>query len=233
MNNIEKIKSGTYKDYLANALFGGFALGLIFFLINLIKNDFSTALIRGFGTSFSIVIVLFIFGFIHEEWFKRGQKIKLLTTEKFSGLKSIGLTLNNDLDFVGYHDNYFVRFITSEKWTKKKTEIYNSVDIYCNPTDLDQLRKLIERIKNLPDITNAAWGYGIFSIFFQKDTEQYEILLKTVTKLLKDHNVKPIEMKTWENSFGTELRTTLIEKENQQTKQLLKIGKLDIKYKKK
>ena len=142
------------------------------------------------------------------------------------------MALNNDLDYVGFIDSYFIRFMTFEKWTKKKPELHNSVDIYCSPTDYNQLGKLIEKIKGISDVKNAAWGYGIFTTFFQTNTEHYETLLITLINLLKDYNMEPIEMKTWEKSFGNELRNTLNKMDNQRTKQLLKIGKLDIKYKK-
>ena len=232
MSNIDKIKAGTYKDYLGSAIFGGIVLGLFFSLLNLIENDFMTSIFRGFGTSFSIMIVLFIFGYFHEEWYLRRKRIKLLKTDNYSGIINIGLTLNNELDYVGFIDNYFVRFITFEKWTKKNTKINHSIDIYCNPTDIEKLKILIDKVKDIPDVRNAAWGYGILSTYFNVDTQRHENFIMTIINLLKDYHVKPIAMKTWENSYGKDLRNTNIENEKQQTKQLIKIGKLDIKYKK-
>ncbi len=232
MDNIEKIKSGTYKDYLGNAIFGGLILGIIFFLINLIENNFLTALYRGLGTSFTIVTLLFTFGYIHQEWYLRRKRIRLLKSDKYSDLQKIGLSLNNDLDYVGYIDNFFIRFMTTEKWTKKNSIISHSIDIYSNPTNFDQLRILIDKVKEMPNIRNAAWGYGIFTTYFSEDTQRFDDLVTKIISTLGDYHLQPIKMSSWENSFGNELRQTIHEKENQKTKQILKIGKLDIKYKK-
>jgi hypothetical protein len=232
MDTIEKIKSGAYKDYLGNAIFGGLIIGIIFFLLILTENNFLTALYRGFGTSFSIVTLLFTFGYFHQEWYLRRQRIKLLKSDNYSGLQKIGLTLNNDLDYTGYVDHYFSRFMTNKKWVMKSSIISHSIDIYSNPTNFDQLRILIEKVKTMRNIKNAAWGYGIFSAYFTEDTQRFDELVSEIIAILKEYNLQPIEMTAWENSFGNDLRKTIREKENQKTKQILKIGKLDIKYKK-
>lgn len=232
MNNIEKIKSGTYKDYLGNAIFGGLILGIIFFLINLIENNFLTSLYRGLGTSFSIVTILFTLGYFHQEWYLRRKRIQLLKSDKYSDLQKIGLTLNNDLDYAGYIDNYFIRFMTNEQWAKKHSIISHSIDIYSNPTDFDQLRILIDKVKEMPNIKKVAWGYGIFTTYFSEDTQRFDVLVTKIIATLRDYHLKPIKMTAWENSFGNDLRQKINEKENQITKQIVKIGKLDIKYKK-
>jgi hypothetical protein len=232
MDNIENIKSGTFKEYFGTAIFGGLILGIIFFLINLIENNFLTALYRGLGTSFSIVTLLFTFGYFHEEWYLRRQRIQLLKSDKYLALQKIGLTLNNDLDFVGYIDNYFIRFMTNEKWAKKNSIIFHSIDIYSKPKNFDQLRILIDKVKRMRNIKNAAWGYGIFTAYFTEDTQRFDELVVEIITTLRDFNLQPIEMTAWEKSFGNDLRQIINVKENQKTKQLLKIGKLDIKYKK-
>lgn len=232
MDKIENIKSGTYKDYLGNAIVGGLILGIIFFLINLVENNFITALYRGFGTSLLIVTLLFTFGFFHQEWYLRRKRIQLLESDKYSDLQKIGLTLNNDLDYVGYVDNYFIRFMTNEQWAKNKSIISHSIDIYSNPTNFDKLRILIDKVKEMSNIKNAAWGYGIFTTYFSQDTQRFDELVAKIIAILKDNHLQPVEMTTWENSFGNALRQTISENENQKTKQILKIGKLDIKYKK-
>lgn len=202
MKDVQQIKSGTYQDYLGNALFGGFALGLIFFFINLIENDFLTSIVLGFAASFSIISIVFTFGFIHQEWYQRRQRIKLLTSEKYLGLTSIGLTLNNELDYTGFIRNYFVRFMTTEKWNKrKKNEIFNSVDLYTNPLDFNRLAELIKKINKMSEIRNAAWGYGIFSIYLEKEVEQLDQILMNIITTLQKNKVEPIEMNTWNESY--------------------------------
>lgn len=197
MKDVQQIKSGTYQGYLGNALFGGFALGLIFFFINLIENDFPTSVVLGFAASFSIISILFTFGFIHQEWYQRRQRTKLLKSEKYLGLTSIGLTLNNELDYTGFIRNYFVRFMTTEIWNKrKKNVIFNSVDLYTNSLDFNRLGELIEKRNKMPEISNAAWGYGIFSIYFEKDVEQLDQILMNIITTLQKNKVEPIEMNT-------------------------------------
>ena len=197
MKDVQQIKSGTYQGYLGNALFGGFALGLIFFFINLIENDFPTSVVLGFAASFSIISILFTFGFIHQEWYQRRQRTKLLTSEKYLGLTSIGLTLNNELDYTGFIRNYFVRFMTTEIWNKrKKNVIFNSEDLYTNSLDFNRLGELIEKRNKMPEISNAAWGYGIFSIYFEKDVEQLDQILMNIITTLQKNKVEPIEMNT-------------------------------------
>lgn len=200
MKNIEKIKSGTYKDYLANAISGGLLLGMIFFVLSLIQNDLLTSLYRGFGTSFSIAAVLFVFGYLHEEWYLRRKKIKLLKSARYAGLQKIGLTLNNDLVLSGYIDNFFTRFLTFEKQTKKERETFHAVDIYCRPADFDKLRMLIDKIKEMRDVKNAAWGYDRLSVYWNKETKPPEELIKELIQLLEAHQVVPLQLTDRENT---------------------------------
>jgi len=230
---IQTIKSGAYKEYLGNALFWSIVLGLIFFLFNLIENDFVTSLVRGFTDSFLIVLILLTLGFFHKEWYLRKKKIKLLKSDKYSALNSIGLTLNNDLDYTGHINKYFVRFMTTEKrQTKKKSDIFNTVDIYTNPLDYSRLAQFINKIKSMAEIKDAAWGYGILSIYFEKQAENFPEILLFIVMAFEEYGVEPIETKVWNSSFGFDLHKSLKDMDESQSKQILKIGKFDIRYKK-
>jgi hypothetical protein len=50
--------------------------------------------------------------------------------------------------------------------------------------------------------------------------------------IFKRENLIPLMKEDWENTFGDKLKKAKDEEEKAKTKQLLKIGKLDIKYKK-
>ena len=115
---IDKIKKGAYKEYLAAGIFGGFAMGVIFFLVSIHTDGLRQAIKNGFITGFLMAILLMAIGFIHEEWYERRRKIKKLNSDSFNQLIRIGLSLDNDLNYIGTVENYYIRFDLREKWIK-------------------------------------------------------------------------------------------------------------------
>ena len=65
-----------------------------------------------------------------------------------------------------------------------------------------------------------------------KEVGQLDQILMNVITTLQKNKVEPIEMNTWNESYRPKLEESIREGEDRTTKQICKMGKLDIKYKK-
>lgn len=230
---LDKIRKGAHKDYIANGIVGGFAAGLVFFLVSIPSDGLSKALKNGFITGFLIVIFLMAFGFIHEEWYKRLRKIKKLNSDFYNQLKSIGLVLDNDLNYIGTLDKYNIRFDLREKWIKhNKLQDNNSIEILCYPEDFDLLGNCLEKVRKIVGVKNAAWGYGRFSVYMIPDFSDFNNLILNVINHLKDHSIRPITKEAQKQNLDMQLIDDLEKHKKSRTIQLFKFWKVDIKYEK-
>jgi len=230
---LDRIRKGAYKDYLGNAIFGGLALGLIFFLVSIPNNGVRHALRTGLLIGFVLVPSIMILGFIYEEWFKRNVKIKKLNSEIYKQLRDLGLQINNNLDYVGQIERFDVRFNLSEKWIKKnKYEDCHAVDIICYPNDFNNLRICIENIRKLNGIKNAAWGYGYFSIWISSDFYNFGDLLNNVIRNLQKYSLKPIANKNDISTIDNQINNEIDREVKKRYVQILKFWKIDKKYEK-
>jgi len=235
MTHIRTFKKGAYKDYVANGLVGGVIVGLLFFFIKLIENKVSEAFRAGFVPTFICIVILFTLGFFYEEWFKRKQTIKKLLSYKYTSLSQLGYVLNNDLSYVSSYKGYFSRFHYFQKWvqTSKYHGQYqdsHSFDIYCVPKDRENLLRIIESVKQANGVQNAAWGYGIFSIWFVDNFTDFMSVIGLTTDLLEQNNFTSVPIEQWGKSFENELKTDIKNKEEERTVQIIKWGKINIKY---
>ncbi len=219
-------------EYLIPGAFGGFVLGMIFFLISLFENSLTESLKTGFVIWIVIIFLFTTVGFFSEEWYKRKRKLKkLLKTKKYRKLFDLGLKINDDLEFVGNINNYNVRFYLYEKYLKPNKYIdKHYIDIYCIPKSFDNFQNVIDKIKNISGIENAAWGYGIFSIGYKENTNDFIYPLDLTIKYLTEESITPLSKPDWESSFKKEITNKREIEEKARTKQVIKIGKLDIKY---
>ncbi len=186
----------------------------------------------GFVVWIGIIFLFTTVGFFSEEWFIRRRKLKkLLKSEKYRKLSELGLKINDDLEFVGNINNYNVRFYLYEKYLKPNKYIdKHYMDIYCVPKSFDNFQNVIDKIKNISGIENAAWGYGILSIVYKKDSNDFIFSLDLTLKYLTKESITPLSKPDWEGSFKKEITSKRKIEEKARTKRLIKIGKLDIKY---
>ena len=230
---LDKIKKGAYKDYVANGVFGGLALGLIFFLVSIPSDGLIQSLKNGFITGFLISIFLMTFGFIHQEWYERQRIIKKLNSGFYNQLKEIGLHLNNDLNYIGTSDNYDISFTMTEKRVNHKIlQDSNSIEILCYPTDFNLLGICLEKVRNIVGVKNAVWGYGRFSVYMTPDFSDINKLILNVIINLKEHSIRPIETQAEKQNLDQQLINDLEKHKRKRTIQLLKFWKVDIKYEK-
>ena len=233
--NIHIIRKEKFMEYLIPGAFGGFVLGMIFFLISLFENSLTDSLKTGFVVWIGIIFLFTTVGFFSEEWYKRKRKLKkLLESKKYRKLFDLGLKINDELEFVGNIKNYNVNFWLYEKYLKPNKYIdKHYIEIYCIPKSFDNFQYVIDKIKNISGIENAAWGYGILSIIYEENTNDFIEPLDLAIKYLIEESIIPLSKPDWENSFKKEIAKKREIEEKAKTKQLIKIGKLDIKYVKK
>jgi len=226
------IRKEKFMEYLIPGVSGGFVLGMIFFFISLFENSLTASLKTGFVVWIGIIFLFTTVGFFSEEWFIRRRKLKKLSKyEKYRKLSELGLKINDDLEFVGNINNYNVRFYLYEKYIKPNKYIdKHYIDIYCVPESFDNFRNVIDKIKNISGIENAAWGYGILSIGYNENRNDFVSPLDLTLKCLTDESIIPLSKPEWEGSFKKEIASKREMEEKARTKLLIKMGKLDLKY---
>lgn len=219
-------------EYLIPGTFGGFVLGMIFFFISLFENSLTDSLKTGFVIWIVIILLYTSVGFFSEEWYRRKKKLKkFLKYKKYRNLFDLGLKINDDLEFVGNINNYNIRFYLHEKYLKPNKYIdKHFIDIYCIPKSFDNFQNILDKIKNISGIENAVWGYGIFSIGYKENANNFIFPLDLILKYLTEESIIPLSKPDWESSFKKEIISKREREEKARTKQVIKIGKLDIKY---
>jgi hypothetical protein len=235
MNEIPIIRKGSYKEYLKPALRGGFAIGVLFFLVAWISQPILYALLGGLGLWIALIIIFMGMAFPGHEYFERKKRIKKLKSEKYSFLHEESFQLHSDLFFEGTYKEYFIRVLPTSKWQNARKEIeYDIIEAYYT-FDSDNYE---EKEKNLTGIyflgelhfLNHCVGY------IPKDwiIPNFKNNLDGLISILKRENLKSFSKEDWENSFGKELKEQQEKDKKTRTKQVVKIGKLlDIKYVKK
>lgn len=220
MNHIEKIKSGTLKDYLGPGIIGGFAVGLIFFIIVLLGNTWDQALAAGI-VAWLFVFLLHFFGFLNEEWWKRKKKIKTLQSQYLISLLKSGYELNNDL----FYEKEIGGFQTEFHLDKKNNHF---IKVYCNyhPEAAEKLQKALP---NLAGVEKLGWDYGIIVVQISDDIINYSNFIQNIIEFLVKNSVVGFTKSEWQETIGDELekQAEKVKKANTKT---LKLGKLKIDY---
>jgi hypothetical protein len=231
MNEVSIIRKGSYKSYLANGASGGLILGILFFLLYLTQKSFLTSIIIGFVFWIGMIIV-FGMGFIGEEYFNRKKKIKKLLSEKYSFLLLNGFAIHENLFFEGLFRNYFIRILPMTNRQQKKEDIeYDIIEaIYSFDIDEDN-NDLEQRLSGNYDFGKLNFAHNCVE-FLPEDWEapDFKENLDNLICLFEKEGLKPITRKDWDELYGNKLKAEQELKEKAKTKQILKIGKLDIKY---
>jgi len=229
--HVHILRKEKFKEYFVPGVVGGFVLGLIFFIISSVQHSMAESLQNGLTVWMGIIFLFISVGFFSEEWYLRKRKFKKLNAVKYRSLLELGLTLNDDLEFVGVVNHYNVRFYLYEKYLKPKKYIdQHYVDIYCLPKSFDNFQEVIDNIKSISGINNAAWGFGIFSMVYSEKAENLKLPIELALKQLSNNFIMPLSQSDWENSFEKEINKRKKIEDRKRTKQVLKTGKFDIRY---
>jgi len=238
MNQIPVIRKGAIKDYWSNGIVGGFLLGLIFFLISLMGHSVSGALVNGLAVWIGIVVLFIGVGFTSEEYFKRKKRIKELTSSKYAFLDENGFTLHPDLYFEGTYKEFFFRILPMSKWIEKKRG--RGKDIHY--VIFESFYSLNSGSQNPGKEEKMGGDYYIGRIHFAnqcasllpKDYENtdFKMNLDGLISIFQRNNLQPISKEEWDNTHGKRLDEEREMAEKTKTKRIVKIGKLDIKYRK-
>lgn len=232
MNKIPIIRKGSYKDYLNNSIGGGFILGLLFFLISLPTNSVINSMWIGLSLWVGVIILFIGVGFTSEEYFKRKQKIKKLYSDKYAFLDKNAFVLHQDLYFEGIYKDYHFRVLPMTEWQERKKDIEYVIIEAFYTFDKGQIDS--EKEKNLSG--NYFLGQLHFANhcvgFVPKDWElpNFKENFDGLIGILKREKLMPFSRLEWEEIFGKKLKEEEIKEEKSRTKQILKIGKLDLKY---
>lgn len=236
MNEIPIIKKESIKDYCLSGFVGGFYTGSLYFLLSLINNSTLDSLYSGF-IIWAGITILFGFAFIYEEYFKRKRKIKKLTSEKYAFLRENDFSLHPDLFFEGFYRKYFFRVLPMSSWVKKgiiekEIEFIVIQSFYSSDSEIiDDKRE--ENMSGNYFIGEIHFTYHCAE-FIPKDWENpdFQKNFDGLIGILKREHLEPMMKDEWENSFGNKLEQDRKNKEIAQTMQILKIGKLNITYRK-
>jgi hypothetical protein len=238
MNQIPVIRKGAIKDYWANGIVGGFLLGLIFFLISLMDHSVSGALVNGLAVWIGIIVLFIGVGFPSEEYYKRKKRIKELSSPKYAFLDENGFSLHPDLYFEGTYKEFFFRILPMTKWIEKKKgrdkEIhYVIIESFYSFNDDSQNPKKEENMSGDYFVGRVQFMNQCASLL-PKDYENpdFQMNLDGLVSIFHRSNLQPLSKEEWENTHGKSLDEEREKAEKAKTKQILKIGKLDIKYRK-
>lgn len=238
MNEIPIIKKGAIKDYWKNGFSGGLIIGILVFLLSLTNNSALTSLYFGLSTWFGIIALWIGIGFTSEEYFKRKKKIKNLVSDKYAFLNQQNFTLHEDLYFEGVYNGFFFRVLPMTKWIQRKRGRGNNIEYIVieslYKSDSDSIDKEREA-KMCGDYFLGKIHFGHHCARFVPkdwDNPDFKENFDGLISIFKRENLIPLMKEDWENTFGKKLKKAKEDEENTKTVQILKIGKLDIKYKK-
>ncbi len=226
------IRKGTYKAYLRNGVFWGLIIGVLFFLLSLTDNSAVKSLWIGFWVWVCIIVLIMGVGFPSEEYIRRKKKIRKLTSPQYSFLRENGFVLHQDLYFEGVYHGYSIRVTPMRKWLKPNREVeYVFIEALYEFQDGENSR---EREMNLCGeyfVGRLMFAHHCAG-FVPKDWEQpdFKENLDGLVNILKRENLAPISKDEWEGRFGKKLKEERMNEEKSRTKQILKIGPIDLKY---
>lgn len=231
MNKVPIIRKNRYKDYLGNGVIGGFFVGLVFFSFLLIKNPFLYSLKAGLVAWLFMIVIFMGIGFTSEEYFKRKAIIRKLQSNKYSFLHDNGFIVHEDLFLEGVYSNYHFRVLPVPDRQGKISGIKYDIIHAFYSFDSDSNDKRKEK--------NLSGEYFIGDLLFAnhcvgyvpKDWEKpdFKDNFEGLISILKRENLKPLTISDWESTFGKKLNEEDEIEKKSRTRQLLKIGKLDIK----
>ena len=232
MNQIPIIRKGTFKDYRNSGCGGGILVGLLVFGLSLISNPFLTALMYGL-LSWAGIIVLFIgAGFTSEEYFIRKKKIQKLYSGRYSFLDEQHFTLHPDLYFEGEYRGFWIRVIPVTKYRERGKPVeYDIIEAFY---DFDSELPDTEREKRLSG--NYYLGNIHFANhcagFIPKDWQNPDFRenIDGLVSIFRRENLKPLSPEEWKDTWGRKLEEARNNEVKSRTKQILKYGKLDIRY---
>jgi hypothetical protein len=233
MNKIQIIRKGRYKEYLGTSFLGGLFLGLFSFLISiLLRNSAIDSIIIGFSLWIGVIIFFVGVGFTSEEYFKRKKAIKKLLSAKYSFLDAKSFALHEDLYFEGIYQNYHFRVIPMTKSQKHQKDIeYVIIEaFYKFDTEGDNRKREVnlsgEYLLGQLSFANQCVG------FIPKDWEMpnFKENFDGLISILKREKLFPFTNDEWKSTIGKRLQEMEDLETKSRTKQILKIGKLDIRY---
>jgi hypothetical protein len=232
MNTVPIIRKGTYKDYLYNGAIGGFILGVLFSLISLLKNSISTSIWIGFGLWIAIVIIYMSVGFLSEEYFRRKKKIKKLLCPKYSFLHNNEFTVHQDLFFEGLYGGYYFRVIPMTQWQRHQRSIdYDIIEVFYS-FDIDKI--------DADNEERLSGDYSVGTLYYAKncvgflpqdwESPDFKANFDGLIRIIQGQGLKPMTKDEWDELHGIALKEEKEKEMQRRTKQILKIGKLDIEY---
>lgn len=232
MNEVPVIREGSYRDYLSNGVGGGLIVGILFFLISLIENSAITAMWIGLALWVFIILLFMGIGFPSEEYFKRKKRIKKLNSEKYEFLHGNQFTLHPDLFFEGEYRGYWFRVLPMTKWQPKKKEIeYDIIEAFYTFDDKGKTGEIEHRLSG-----NYHLGRVIFAnhcagyLPNDWDNPDFKSNFDDLINIFRRYGLEPFSKNDREKLYGKKLEEERTKDVQSRTKQLVKFGKLDIRY---
>ncbi|MDF1550262.1 MAG: hypothetical protein P1P88_20715 [Bacteroidales bacterium] len=231
MNDVPIIRKGSFKDYLSDGFGDGAITGIMFFLFSLVYNPLLTSIWIGIVVWIGIILLFIGIGFPTEEYYKRKKRIKKLNSDKYIFLHDNNFTMHPDLYLEGFYRDFWFRVLPMTKWEKYKKDFeYDIIQAFYN-LNAEEERYEEERMSG-----DYFLGKLIFENhcagFIPKDWQQpdFKANFDGLISIFKREGLMPLLKSDWEERYGKKLIETSMNEEKSRTKQILKIGNLDIKY---
>lgn len=235
MNNVTILRKEKFKDYWVNGCFGGIITGIFFSLLSLIENSLLNSFYNGLIWCLTTIFLFCVVGFFSQEYYLRKKKIKKLHSKRYSFLDKINFKLNPDLYFEGVYKSFYFRIYNISETMKidKKNrkleyeiiEAFYDFDPKLNDNDFE------DKLSGDYYIGNVTFENHLASLI-PKDwiNPNFEENMDALIEIFHWSKLYPLSIEKWENTIGKQLEKKQLENEKLRTRQILKIGKLDIKY---
>lgn len=236
MNRIPIIRKGSIKDYWKISFGQGWIFGILIFLLSLINNSILNSFCFGLMAWGGVILLFICVGFTSEEYLIRKGKIKKLNSEKYAFLDKVNFKLHQDLYFEGLYNGFYFRVLPMSKWIEKGRGRRKDIEyvviesFYKFDSGSNDIEREIEMCGDyfLGHVHFANHCAG----FIPKDWENpnFEENFDGLISIFERENLKPLMKNDWEKTFGEKIKKDKEDEEKSKTKQILKIGRLDIKY---
>jgi hypothetical protein len=234
MNKVSVIRKERVKSYLLKGLVDGFLIGILVFLITLVKYSALNSLYFGLISWGGVILIWMGIVFTSKEYFKRKKKIKKLTSDTFAFLYEHDFVLDDCLHFEGIYKGYFFRVFHKIEWLGGELGIwdfmeYVTIESFYTSDSLDDEREA--KMCGMNFLGNVKAGYNCITLLprdcqnpdFKKDFDG-------LISILKREKLAPISEEDWNNTAGKKLKQDRKDAKKARTKLILKIGRMNIEY---
>ncbi|MDT0644917.1 hypothetical protein RM553_18915 [Zunongwangia sp. F363] len=196
----------------------------------MIDNNITDSLLFGLSIWIGVIVFFIGVGFTSEEYIIRKKRIKKLYSENYSFLDENNFILHHDLYFEGKYIEFWFRVypIAQRQQNGQELEYYFIEACYELTQENKEREEKLSGNYFLGKLTfsNNCAGYIPKNWSNPDFKEEFDGLIS----IFDYEKLKPLSKNDWEEIYGKKIKEEKLREEKSRAKQILKIGKLDIKY---